>query len=222
MQDDEDCRMSLPLAWGIMIALFFIYSLLAVYLTAVLPDASGVRDPPYFFLLPSYWRPRIYKSTTIHTAQLPAPDVRQLDEDVAAEADKMRARLQANGGHISAATAAAAAGSAHNGNAVPAIEVYGLQRRFGRGSNEFWAVCDSWFEIPKQQLFCLLGPNGAGALSRKRIGQLLRQRQLLSQYIQHLQLRAVPAQNLFEVSLFQRLDVRVRRLLQGSRLQSTC
>lgn len=162
LQDNPECRMALPLTWGIMIAHFFGYSILAVYLSAVLPDASGVRDPPYFFLLPSYWRPRMYKSTTINTAQLPAPAVRQVDEDVAAEADKMRARLQANGGHISRAGPAATEGSAHNGSSLPAIEVYGLQRHFGRGSNEFWAVCDSWFEIPKQQLFCLLGPNGAG------------------------------------------------------------
>ena len=29
---------------------------LAIYLDAVLPDANGVRRPPWFFLLPSYWR----------------------------------------------------------------------------------------------------------------------------------------------------------------------
>lgn len=28
---------------------------LAVYLDGVLPDANGVRRPPWFFLLPSYW-----------------------------------------------------------------------------------------------------------------------------------------------------------------------
>jgi hypothetical protein len=30
--------------------------LLAVYLDSVLPDANGVRQAPWFFLLPSYWR----------------------------------------------------------------------------------------------------------------------------------------------------------------------
>lgn len=165
LQDDADCRMALPLTWGIMIVHFFVYSILAVYLSAVLPDASGVRDPPHFFLLPSYWRPRLYKSTTINTAQLTAPSVRQVDEDVAAEAAKMRDRLQANGGHISQTGSVPSDSSAHNGTSAPAIEVYGLQRRFGHGSDAFWAVCDSWFEIPKQQLFCLLGPNGAGERS---------------------------------------------------------
>ena len=31
------------------------FMLLAVYLDAVLPDANGVRRPPWFFLLPGYW-----------------------------------------------------------------------------------------------------------------------------------------------------------------------
>jgi len=129
----------------------------------VLPDASGVRDPPFFFMLPSYWRPRMYKSTAINTAQLPAPGVQQVDEDVAAESGKMRERLAASGGHISQTGSVAANNGTQSSGATPAIEVYGLQRRFGVGSSAFWAVCDSWFEIPRQQLFCLLGPNGAGA-----------------------------------------------------------
>eukprot|EP00892_Ulva_mutabilis_P002376 jgi/Ulvmu1/12139/UM085_0003.1 len=160
--DDPDCRMALPLTWGIMILHFFAYSIMAVYLSAVLPDASGVRDPPHFFLMPSYWRPRMYKTATINTTQQQAPGVQQVDEDVAAEATKMRDRLAANGGRIS--QTGAANGSTHhsNGGSASAIEVYGLQRSFGHGSSTFWAVCDSWFEIPKQQLFCLLGPNGAG------------------------------------------------------------
>jgi hypothetical protein len=28
---------------------------LALYLDAVLPDANGVRLPPWFFLMPGYW-----------------------------------------------------------------------------------------------------------------------------------------------------------------------
>lgn len=49
------------------------------------------------------------------------------------------------------------------GQAVPgargdAVELFGLQKRFGR----FWSIKGSWFAIEKNQLFCLLGPNGAG------------------------------------------------------------
>lgn len=29
---------------------------LAIYFDAVLPDANGVHRPPWFFLLPGYWR----------------------------------------------------------------------------------------------------------------------------------------------------------------------
>ena len=34
---------------------FFLFTLLGLYLDKVLPSQFGVRLPPYFFLLPSYW-----------------------------------------------------------------------------------------------------------------------------------------------------------------------
>ena len=34
-----------------------VYMLLAVYLDKVLPDRMGVRLPPWYPLLPSYWNP---------------------------------------------------------------------------------------------------------------------------------------------------------------------
>lgn len=34
---------------------FFLFTLLGIYLDKVLPSQFGVRLPPYFFLLPSYW-----------------------------------------------------------------------------------------------------------------------------------------------------------------------
>lgn len=32
------------------------FMVLAIYFDAVLPDANGVHRPPWFFLLPGYWR----------------------------------------------------------------------------------------------------------------------------------------------------------------------
>jgi hypothetical protein len=53
------------------------------------------------------------------------------------------------------------------GDAVNALEVFGLQKVFNkrgllgrlccRPSREFWSIRDSWFLIEKNQLFCLLG-----------------------------------------------------------------
>jgi hypothetical protein len=146
---DEDCKMLLPVAYGVLVADFFIYCLIAIYLTSVLPDENGVRDNPLFFLKPSFWFPSSHRTSTINRTQRNgAPVPGRVDEDVQAEADKMKHRL-------SQADGIALPGE----GAPPAVEVYGLQRNFGR----FWAVAGSWFEIPNNQLFCLLGPNGAGA-----------------------------------------------------------
>lgn len=43
----------LPPIWALQCAAFMA---LALYLDAVLPDANGVRLPPWFLLSPSYWR----------------------------------------------------------------------------------------------------------------------------------------------------------------------
>lgn len=160
MQDGEDCRMPLPLAWGVLLIEFFGYTLLAVYLTAVLPDASGVREPPHFFLMPSFWKPRKYRASDVRRdQQTPRTNVQPatMDDDVAAEQAKMQQRLESGGTALKAADD----GAPPPANA-PAIEMYGIQRRFGGGSKEFWAIVNSWLEIPNNQLFCLLGPNGAG------------------------------------------------------------
>jgi len=37
-----------------------LYYLLALYLENVVPSSSGVKLPPWFFLVPSYWFPEKY------------------------------------------------------------------------------------------------------------------------------------------------------------------
>jgi len=39
---------------------FVIYFIAAIYLENVLPQASGVRKPFYYFLKPSYWFPSLF------------------------------------------------------------------------------------------------------------------------------------------------------------------
>jgi hypothetical protein len=173
LQEDDECRMPLPVVFYVLFIEFIGYTVLAVYLSHVLPDSNGVRDPPFYFLRGEFWRPRKYKSWTISQKQeggAPAP--LHVDEDVEAEATRMRRRLGDQNGQIvwengrdgSPGTVEGTNGANGVGQ-LPAIEVYGLQRKFrGASAREpFWAVCDSWFQIPRHQLFCLLGPNGAGA-----------------------------------------------------------
>lgn len=86
--------MKLDLVFGVLTILFLLYTPLAIYLSAVLPDENGVRDTPWYCFTPSFWAPRSHKRSAIHTAvrgDAPAPRVE--DDDVAAEAAKMRVRL---------------------------------------------------------------------------------------------------------------------------------
>lgn len=172
MQYDDGCRMPLPLAWGVLLIEFFAYSLLAIYLTAVLPNENGVREPPHFFLMPSFWQPRKFRASDVVREQRTAPQPATVDDDVAAEVTKMRQRLESGASALTEhAPEATLEGAAAASNA-PAIEMYGIQRRFG-GRPEFWAVVDSWLEIPNNQLFCLLGPNGAGATALCKLCTLM-------------------------------------------------
>ena len=43
------------------------YMLLAIYFDAVLPDANGVRRPPWFFLQPGYWFPAKVRGLVLAT-----------------------------------------------------------------------------------------------------------------------------------------------------------
>lgn len=91
-----------------------------------------------------------------------APEPATMDDDVAAEQAKMRQRLESGSTALTQHSGEAADGGLPAAADAPAIEMYGVQRRFGGGQHEFWAIVNSWLEIPNNQLFCLLGPNGAG------------------------------------------------------------
>ncbi|KAL4424942.1 hypothetical protein ABPG77_009671 [Micractinium sp. CCAP 211/92] len=73
------------------------FTALAIYLDAVLPDAMGVRRPPWFLLQPSYWlRGGSRKSLRAAAAALAAPTEAEsglaVDPDVAEEAQRQRLR----------------------------------------------------------------------------------------------------------------------------------
>ena len=74
---------------------FIVYTILAVYLTEVLPDANGVRKPVFFFFMPSFWNPSAYKRAGVIVKQQDFPAMMTTKEaDVLAEENKMKARLE--------------------------------------------------------------------------------------------------------------------------------
>ena len=139
LQRNCDPEYSMANTWVAFIVLYILYSVLALYLDNVLPDAMGVRKPPWYFLTPSYWglgKPNVTDAIEVVEAST--------DEDVLDE----EARVQ---------TRANAVVDPEN-----AIEIRGLVAEFRRGGKPFFAVKAPWYSVRKRSLLALLGPNGAG------------------------------------------------------------
>eukprot|EP00960_Hanusia_phi_P066607 766433-Hanusia_phi.AAC.1 len=127
-------------SWKWYIGMYFIYSLIGLYLENVLPDAMGVKKSPWYLFTPAYWG-----LSTAHINDDPNAVIEESkDEDVLAEeaVSKSRTNQDMDGRN--------------------AIEIRGLTQTFTRGGKPFHAVKAPWFNVAKNQLFALLGPNGAG------------------------------------------------------------
>lgn len=181
-----DCVWPLPRLFVILILQFLVYFILAVYLDNVLADEDGVKRPPWYFFLPSYWgrssrakkkksSGRVYGPKGPRTLRAPKaiPSEAMLserDSDVVEEEQRMGALLSQR-----------QTSTVPEADAANAIELYGLQKVFGarrcvccciptcagrcsksKRNRDFWAIKGSWFAIENGSLFCLLGPNGAG------------------------------------------------------------
>eukprot|EP01025_Chloroclados_australasicus_P050566 TRINITY_DN5830_c0_g3_i2.p1 TRINITY_DN5830_c0_g3~~TRINITY_DN5830_c0_g3_i2.p1 ORF type:complete len:1015 (-),score=90.81 TRINITY_DN5830_c0_g3_i2:310-3354(-) len=157
---DLTCVFSLGQIYLIFLAQWFVYFILAMYLDCVIPNENGVRRPPWYVFMPTYWFPN---SHACQNKQLKRPMPRQnsfssmedqallADEDVVAEEQNMLALLKDR--------QAMQFSDGGQDQTNLAVEIFGLQKRFG---GNFWAVKGTWLSIQHNQLFCLLGPNGAG------------------------------------------------------------
>ena len=173
---DFNCVFPIGNMLAILALEFIVYTILGVYLDNVLANENGVRKKPWYFLTPGYWGFG-HKNHNRRALNPPIPcpleDVSQ-DDDVAAEESAMKELIS----HRDAAAKDAMA-TQIDWN-LAAVEVFGLQKAFGRSwirrmfskmscrkienrrTSEFWAIKGSWFGIDQNKLFCLLGPNGAG------------------------------------------------------------
>jgi ATP-binding cassette subfamily A (ABC1) protein 3 len=113
---------------------FFVFLLAGLYLDKVLPSQFGIRQPPHFFLLPSYWLASKKRTSDAcppfeENTYLPEGNY----EDVSGEIKKQEGEKQV-------------------------MKVHGLKKQFG----SFQAVKDVNLKMYKNQIFALLGHNGAG------------------------------------------------------------
>uniref|UniRef100_A0A7S4NY30 ABC transporter domain-containing protein n=1 Tax=Guillardia theta TaxID=55529 RepID=A0A7S4NY30_GUITH len=127
-------------SWSWYIGMYFVYSLIGLYLENVLPDAMGVKKAPWYLFTPAYWG-----LSTAHITDDPDAVIEaSKDEDVLSE--ESTAKTRAN----------------QDMDGANAIEIRGLTQTFKRGGKPFHAVKAPWYVVKKNQLFALLGPNGAG------------------------------------------------------------
>jgi len=132
---------SVGASWGLLFSVYLFYSLLALWLDNVVPNAMGVYKVPWYFVLPSYWG---WAADILHTQQECVVIEPSEDDDVIA-AEQL---VMSHGGLPL--------------DDVTAIEIRGLAKTFRRGGKPYHAVKSPFFAIQKKSLFALLGPNGAG------------------------------------------------------------
>ncbi|KAK8703148.1 hypothetical protein V6N13_021477 [Hibiscus sabdariffa] len=144
-----------------LVATFFVWFVFAIYFDNIIPNASGVRRPIFYFLRPGYWTGKGGKEeeggicSCIGSAppvEYNAPD----DEDVCEEENlvKTQAREAIVDPNV-------------------AVQIHGLAKTYPgirscsccckcKKTAPYHAVKGLWVNLAKDQLFCLLGPNGAG------------------------------------------------------------
>ncbi|KAM3374694.1 ABC transporter A family member 9 [Capsicum galapagoense] len=167
---DDDYCYSILHYYRWLIATFFLWLVLAIYLDNILPNSAGVRKPFYYFLRPGYWTGRgeeNFKENAPCCGSGSAPpnaSFTQDDEDVLDEENRVKQQ-------------------AKEGNIDPnvAVQLQDLYKMYSRTisfschsccllccycrckiKKPFKAVQGLWLNLEKNQLFCLLGPNGAG------------------------------------------------------------
>jgi len=146
------------------------YLALQVYLDNVVPDAMGLRQPPLYFLGPSYWLPGRFKrgnaraAEALGAAPAPAPggDAAPGTDTGVVEAEAAMRRECED----------LATGRVPAGAAAP-VRVFGLRKEFpvsrrarresgGRLGSTQAAVEGLWLGVGADTCLCVLGPNGAG------------------------------------------------------------
>ncbi|KAH7550334.1 hypothetical protein JRO89_XS13G0173200 [Xanthoceras sorbifolium] len=164
LQMERDCVMTINDIYLWLLGTFIAWFILAIYLDNIVPNAAGVRQATYYFLMPGYWTGSggsnvqgnraaflvVWVKSRERSILLQPPD----DEDVMEEENTVK--------------------QVRESFADPnvAVQLRGLVKTYpgakkagsfcGKMSAPFHTFRGSWINIGKKQCFCLLGPNGAG------------------------------------------------------------
>eukprot|EP00878_Enallax_costatus_P039861 GHUV01045787.1.p1 GENE.GHUV01045787.1~~GHUV01045787.1.p1 ORF type:complete len:620 (+),score=148.94 GHUV01045787.1:439-2298(+) len=197
-----NCVYPLAQVYWTLVVQWLLYWIMAVYLNNVLPNEVGTRRVLWYPFCRSYWSPRPTDTVSAlqHLAQHEGLDATaagggdgnadaaaagaSIDDDVAAEEQKMKAVLLERVGATAAKDTTRYAAELYDLSKVfktrrplnlkprcvsmnacisdPDDNHQQQQQRRRRGVSDFVALKGTWLGIKEGQLFCLLGPNGAG------------------------------------------------------------
>ncbi|KAJ8771859.1 hypothetical protein K2173_027036 [Erythroxylum novogranatense] len=161
LPDDAECVITINDVYKWLISTFFVWLVLAIYFDNIFPNASGVRKPLFYFLMPGYWSGTSgnkVREGGICSCIGSVPQHEQIspdDEDVLEEENTVKKDTR-------------------EGTVDPnvAVQIRGLVKTYAGTRNigcckckktpPYQALKGLWVNFSKDQLFCLLGPNGAG------------------------------------------------------------
>ncbi|XP_013596936.1 PREDICTED: ABC transporter A family member 11 isoform X2 [Brassica oleracea var. oleracea] len=145
------CVISVDIIYQWQVGSFLFWFVLAMYFDNIIPNASGVRKPIFYFLTPGYWTGKGGNKMEVP----PVEHVASEDQDVLEE--ETLVKQQAMDGIV---------------DPNIAVQIHGLAKTYPgttklgcckcTKTSPFHAVKGLWMNIAKDQLFCMLGPNGAG------------------------------------------------------------
>lgn len=160
--NDTECVITINDIYIWLVATFFVWFILAIYLDNIIPNAAGVRKSTFYFLKPGYWTGKGGNKTeegSICSCVGSVPPMEHItpdDEDVLEEENMVKQQIR---------------------ESIPdpnvAVQIRGLVKTFPgtrkigccckcQKTSPYHAIKGLWVNIAKDQLFCLLGPNGAG------------------------------------------------------------
>ncbi|KAI6675688.1 hypothetical protein NL676_003594 [Syzygium grande] len=156
---DTECVISINDIYIWLVATFFVWFILAIYFDNIIPNASGVRKPIFYFLNPGYWTGKGGSQKggicSCIGSVPPLGHVTPDDEDVLQEESIVKA--QAKEGLVDPNVAVQIRGL---GKTYPGTTQLGCCKC--KRTSTYHAIKELWVNFAKDQLFCLLGPNGAG------------------------------------------------------------
>ncbi|GMJ15142.1 A. THALIANA ABC2 HOMOLOG 1, ABC2 homolog 1, ATP-binding cassette A2 [Hibiscus trionum] len=159
--NDAVCVMTINDIYIWLVATFFVWFVLAIYFDNIIPNASGVRRPIFYFLRPGYWTGKggNEEEGGVCSCIGSAPPVDHNtpdDEDVREEENLVQ--VQAREGIVDPNVAVQIRGLAKT---YPGTISFSCSCKYKKTA-PYHAVKGLWVNLAKDQLFCLLGPNGAG------------------------------------------------------------